>query len=380
MNTPALLPDQLPPLDRRAELARRYAHLLQHFSSELGERPLVRQNGEFFPDRFDKDAPSVERLVRRLQLHAGLSDVPIQVRVLTVDPEGSVQVSGGSCGSGACAPSCAAPSAANGGPSRLEETAQGWLLNVLEGELHHPVALTTQLSLALGDIFLAETASAQSPVEQPHAVSRDLACVALGLGLIVMEGSFIYGKSCGGPSVTRLTELSVGELAVACSLFIALGGHSVRRARADLGTTQHALLGEANEWAQSNTRLLASLIEDPGQVASRPPEVQEARSWLLRVFDGQPKITRRSSAQPQRRQATLEQALASGLGDHELLELARQQASTRGSRTSSNGASSGRAAIGSPTGNETGNEASRAPRRTREHEELAALVDEALRG
>jgi hypothetical protein len=373
MNTPALLPDQLPPLDRCAEIARRYAHLLQHFSSELGERPLVRQSGEFFPDRFDKDAPSVERLVRRLQAHAGMVDVRIQVRVLTMDPEGGVQVSGGSCGSGGCAPSCAAPSTANGSPSRLEETAQGWILNVLEGELHHPVALTTQLSLALGELFLAETASAQSPVEQPHAVSRDLACVALGLGLIVLEGSYIYGKSCGGPSVTRLTDLSVGDLAVACSLFIELGGHSARRARSDLGTTQRALLGEASEWAQSNKALLARLLDDPGQVASRPPEVREARSWLLRVLDGQPKVaTRRAAAPKGRQQATLEQALASGLADNELLELAREQASAGSKRATSSGSTGSGAAGSKPMGN--------APRRSREHEELAALVDEALRG
>ncbi|MEY2936033.1 MAG: hypothetical protein RL033_6782, partial [Pseudomonadota bacterium] len=273
-------------------------------------------------------------------------------------------------------PSCATPSAANGSPSRLEETAQGWTLNVLEGELHHPVALTTQLSLALAEIFLAETSSAQSPVEQPHAVSRDLACVALGLGLIVLEGSYIYGKSCGGPSVTRLTELSVGELAVACSLFIALGGHSARRARSDLGTTQRALLGEASEWAQSNSHLLARLLENPGQVASRPPEVREARSWLLRVFDGQPKVTARRAAPKGRPQATLEQALASGLADHELLELAREQANTGSNRGPSNGATGSGAASGKPSGNG----ASRASRRTREHEELAALVDEALRG
>jgi hypothetical protein len=357
MSTPAatperLLPDQLPPLDRCAELARRYAHLLAHFSTELGERPLVRQNAEFFPDRFDKDAPSVERLVRRLQTHAGLLDVPMQVRLLSIDSEGTVQVSGG-CGSGGCAPSCSTP-ASSGNGSRLEETAQGWILNVLDSELHHPVALTTQLSLALADIFLAETSSADAPVEEPLAVSRDLACVALGLGLIVLEGSFIYSKSCGGPSVTRLTELSAGDLAVACSLFIALGGHSARRALSELSTTQRALLAEANEWAASNAKLLTQLSDDPGQVAIRAPAVGETRSWLLRVFD-RPPAKKRTAAKAGH--ATLEQALASGLGDHELLELAREQAAP-GSKPA----------------------ARQATRRTREDDELSALVDEALRG
>ncbi len=355
MNTPAVTPDrvlaeQLPALDRCAELARRYAHLLAHFSTELGQRPLVRHDGEFFPDRFDKDAPSLERLVRRLQAHAGMLDVPIEVRLLTTASDGSVQVSGG-CGSGACAPSCALPAAGGGGASRLEETPQGWILNVLEAELHHPVALTTQLSLALAQIFLAETSSAAAPVEEPYLVSRDLACVALGLGLIVLEGSYIYAKSCGGPSVTRLTELPVSELAVACSLFIALGGHSSRRALRELGTTQRALLSEANDWAASNGKLLHLLAHEPGQVATRAPQVQDTRPWLLRIFERGP--ARKQSA----RQATLEQALASGLADQELLELAREQA-----------------------GGKTAGERAPAPRRTREHDELAALVDEALRG
>lgn len=351
MNSPAVTPDrslvaQLPPLDRCAELTRRYAHLLAHFSSELGERPLVRQNGEFFPDRFSKDAPSVERLVRRLQAHAGMLDVPIEVRLLSLDADGAVQVSGscgtGGCGSGACAPVTGASA------SRLEETAKGWILNVLDGELHHPVALTTQLSLALGEIFLAETSSAEAPVEEPRAVSRDLACVALGLGLIVLEGSFIYAKSCGGPSVSQLTSLSVGELAVACSLFIAVGGHSGRRALAELGTTQRALLAEANDWAASNRRIIDQLASNPGLLAARAPELRDTRPWLFRLFDR----PSRGAAEP-----SLERALSGHLRDDELLELAR---AARDGRSAASPAS----------------RAASDPRR----DELRALVDEALRG
>jgi hypothetical protein len=328
-------PDLLPDLAGRGELVRRYAHLLHHFGKEIGARPLVRQNSEFFPDRFDQDAPSVERLVRRLQSHAGLLDVPIHVRLVPLELAEAGTNAGKGCGSGACGTGCGTASVSDEGTlTRLEETARGWTLNVFDAELHHPVALTTQLALALAEIFLSETSSAQAPVEAPRGVSRDLACVALGLGSLVLEGSYIYSKSCGGPSVTRLTELSVGELAIAQSLFIALGRHSARfsgrGALNELGTTQRALLHEANDWAASNASLVAQLAASPGHLATRAPLVRETRSWLLRVFERSPR------AAPAR---------------DELPELPLDLATPR---------------------------APRAPR-TREQQELAALVEEALR-
>jgi len=334
-------PDLLPDLAGRGELVRRYAHLLHHFGKEIGARPLVRQNAEFFPDRFDKDAPSVERLVRRLQTHAGLLDVPLGVRLVPLELAEAGTNAGKGCGSGACGTGCGTPGVSEDGTiSRLEETAQGWTLNVFDAELHHPVALTTQLALALAEVFLAETSSAQAPVEAPRGVSRDLACVALGLGSLVLEGSYIYSKSCGGPSVTRLTELSVGEIAIAQALFIALGRSTARGfgrgALSELGTTQRALLDEANDWAASNSALVTQLAANPGQLATRAPEVREARSWLLRVFERSPERTS---------------------GD-ELPELSLDRPAPPGA-----------ARITAP----------RRPR-TREQEELAALVDEALRG
>jgi hypothetical protein len=300
---------ELPDLASRAELVRRYAHLLEHFGSEIGERPLVRQNGSFFPDAFTQDEASVTRLVRRLQAHAGLSDIPLTVRVVSL--EASEIASGGGCGSGACAP---AQVGGKAGASRLEESDVGWILNVFDAELHHPVALTCTLARALARLFLHETESPTAPVEAPIEASVDLACVALGLGTLVLEGSYIYAKSCGGPSVSQLTTLSVGELAIACSLFIAVGGHSGRRALTELGTTQRALLSEANDWAASNGKVIHQLGTEPGQLASKAPALTDTRPWLLRVFDRKPA----RSAEP-----SLERALSGELGDAELIALAR---------------------------------------------------------
>jgi hypothetical protein len=339
---------ELPSLPGRAELTRRYAYLLQHFGRELGQRPLVQHDAKFFPDRFEHDAPSLELLVRRLQTHAGMDDVPIRVRLLSPDGEPTL---GGGCGSGACGPSCGSGVAADadGKIARLEESSEGWTLNVIDAELQHPVGLTTQLALALGEIFLAETQSARSPVEAPHGVSRDLACVALGLGLLVLEGSYVYAKSCGGPSVTQLTQLSVGELAVACSLFISAGQHSPRRALSGLGTTQRSALAEANDWAASNRALVNQLVEQPGQLATAAPTVRESRSWLVRLFERAPRSKSAAAA------TSLEQALAEGLGEGDLLRLAKELAA------------------GQPKERRTPSH------EKREYAELAALVDEALR-
>ena len=72
--------------------------------------------------------------------------------------------------------------------ARLEERSDGWVLNVFDAELHHPVALTCTLARSLARLFLAETESPSAPVEAPYDVSVDLACVALGLWLLRRHG------------------------------------------------------------------------------------------------------------------------------------------------------------------------------------------------
>ncbi len=308
---------ELPDLAGRGEVVRRYAHLLHHFGKELGRRPLVLQNAQFFPDVFAPDEPSLVRLVRRLQVHAGMSDIPIAVRLLSREGLSSESAlgeeAGGSCKTTGCGTGACAPAPVDGELARLVEGPEGWTLNVLEGELHHPVSLTTHLSRALAQVFLAETQSETTVIEAPVEASVDLAAVSLGFGLIALEGSFIYAKSCGGPSVTTLTKLSVGEVAIATALFIAMGNHSGRRALSKLGTTQRALLSEANDWAASNQKIVAQLVSGPGALMLGPPELRDTKPALLRWFE--------RPARP--KELTLEEALASNLSDTELLALAR---------------------------------------------------------
>src|SRR5688572_22657535 len=73
---------------------------------ELGAEPvsgLVQPNGEFFPDKFDGSPAALVALMKRVQEHAGLSDLSVELGVVT--PEGEAVKVG--CSSGACGPSSA---------------------------------------------------------------------------------------------------------------------------------------------------------------------------------------------------------------------------------------------------------------------------------
>ena len=121
---------------------------------------------------------------------------------------------------------------------------------------------------------------------------------------------------------------------------------SGRRALGHLGTTQRALLSEANDWAASNPKIITQLLESPASLSARAPDLSDTRPWLVRLFDRP-----RRTAEP-----SLEQALSGRLGDAELLALARSVEQPGARRREGS-----------------------APGRDAEREELKALVDEALR-
>jgi hypothetical protein len=284
----------LPANDACRELVRRYAGLLDTFAAELGERPMVLPNSDFFPDAFRADEASVHRLVRRLCKHAGMSDIPIDVRLVATG-EGAAA---GGCGTGACSTGGSSTGGSGGGAcgpggseselpvARIAEAAEGWQLSVYDVELAHPSLLTTRLVRALAGVFLAETSSSRAAVEPPLGVSIDLTAVALGFGTLMLEGSHVYQKGCGGPSVAQLTTLSVSELAVAFALFIERGDHKARSALRELSATQQALVSKACAWARSNRAQLALLRTAPAQLIDAPLEFSPARPWLARLIEG----------------------------------------------------------------------------------------------
>lgn len=263
------------------ELVQRYASLTERFGADIGRRPMVLPNGRFFPDAFHGDLPSVTRLLRRMQEHAGMADIPIEIGVVDPDADKSE-----ACGSGGCG-SCATP---NVGPevaaARLVDLGDGWRVNIAPAEARSAVALTAALARSLGHIFLLEETSVERPIEEPVELTVELTTVALGLGTLLLNGAYVYSKSCGGPNVACLTALGLGELSVAFALFCQYGGHSMRRARAELEVTQREQLSEAETWVLSNPHVTNLLVTDPLRLVLGDFELSAPKSWMARLFSG----------------------------------------------------------------------------------------------
>src|SRR5690606_6277263 len=145
---------------------------------------------------------------------------------------------------------------AGSGIARLVDTGEGWVLQVPSPELRHPVALTTNLARSLSYIYLVETKRDGETIEPPVDVTADLAAVGLGFGALMLQGSYIYAKSCGGPQIASVTKISTIELAIATALFSELGGHNLKNALRLLEATQQAALSEAGRLIRANKKLL----------------------------------------------------------------------------------------------------------------------------
>lgn len=262
---------------RRPAIVERYARLLAVVGREIGKRPLVLPNAEFFPDRFTGDDASASALVGRMMDHAGLADVPLTTRI--IDESEPESPHGGGCSSG-----CQVPAALAASVPRLTDDGDEWTLNIPRYELSHSVVLTAMVARALGHVVLVETLPTGGRLEAPVEVTADHAAVALGFGPLLLEGAYIYSKGCGGPQIASVTAASLGELALICAIFVEVGGHSARRALSTAGTTQRAVLSEAHSWVKSNSALVKALREDPARVASGNFRLEDDQPWLVRLF------------------------------------------------------------------------------------------------
>jgi len=264
---------QLPPPQVTRAVIRRYAQLLSRYRSEFGVRPLVVPDASFFPDVFRPDAASLERIARRMQIHAGMCDIPILPVIGSEQPADSAP---SSCGNGACA----VPASVTSGAPRLLDDGDGWRILVPEAELRHPVALTTNLARSLAFIFLIETQREGEALEPPLDVTADLVATALGFGPLLLQGAHIYAKGCGGPQITSVTKVPLPELSVAVALFAALGGHPLAPALKALDATQRSLLAEARDLLHGNQELIELIELHPDLVACGEFDLDAPGSFL----------------------------------------------------------------------------------------------------
>lgn len=249
---------------------------------ELGAEPvngLILPTGEFFPDKFDGSPGGFASLMGRIQRHAGLGDLPVELMLIT--PEGDAQTV--SCASGACG---------GGGKidTRLDRVIRRddgtYAVAIGVAEAKNPTVLTTTLVRAVATMFMIESGAYEGLIPADREPATDLAAVLLGFGVIVANGSYIYMKGCSGVSVHSATRMPVDEVTVALALFCKLHKIEGRTAARYLELTPREHLDEGLVWASSNSALVEMLRESPATIEADKYAIAPARSWLARVLGG----------------------------------------------------------------------------------------------
>jgi hypothetical protein len=272
----------LPPNDRLRFLVSAYAGLLAEHGEAFEGATLVTPTAEHFPDRFERTGPSVVRLLERVVSFSPLGeDVPLELAL--VEDTGEGPNADGHCSSG-----CAVPGARIDG---VQRNGHGYRLPLPATELANPTRLVCALARGVGAAVLAEAEVPAEP-EDVGALS-EVAAAAFGFGIVLLEGSHVYAKSCGGPSIHQGTALSPGEAAVMLALFCAVSDDSPANdadaARKYLGTTQLEAFDEARDWLSANAALVAKLREAPELLCGGAFEIATKKPGLwTRLFGGKP--------------------------------------------------------------------------------------------
>jgi hypothetical protein len=189
---------------------------------------------------------------------------------------------------------------------------EDWLIEVPVERVVDPFALTADLSRALGAVALLER-HPKGGALAARADQVELAAVALGLGALLFQASYQYSKGCGGPHVRKSTALDVRSLAVCLALFLAREGLRPKDARAELGVTQRAALGQAWDIVSGSKSLVDGLQHHLDRVENGRFRMDDAGSWLSRWFS--------KNERPADRQAQALEALERGASADEVAAL-----------------------------------------------------------
>jgi hypothetical protein len=260
---------ELPSDPSLRSIVKTFAHLRASHGAAIGAPPLVQPTAEYFPDEFRADGPSVAGLLRRMMGYAPLSsELSVELSIVMRDPDAM-----GGCGSGPCG-------TAPGGASAVDviELDDGYRVVVDAADVGNPDVLSTSLARSVGALVLYEAG------ERVARVASEIAAVVCGFGILLLNGSSVWAKSCGGLRMTQATVLPVEETAVALALFVALHGRKNSHARRHLGATQREAFDLAQDWVESNPTLIASLRDRPERLESGELDFEPVRSvigqWL----------------------------------------------------------------------------------------------------
>ena len=153
-----------------------------------------------------------------------------------------------------------------GRASNVTETDHGYVIDLNVADVGHATVLTTALARSIGEIVVHEAGEDIAP--RAIAVRAEIAAVASGFGVLLANGAYIYGKSCGGARVVQATRLSVEELTHLLALFARQHEMKPSHARAELDTTAREAFDLALAWVDSNREISVALREHPASIAA----------------------------------------------------------------------------------------------------------------
>ncbi len=294
----------------------RLAHLRSAYGDAFADPDLIEPNGTYFPDAFALEPASIERLLRRMSSYAPIAD-DLDIALGFIEPDG--QVTGGGCGSGAC------------GTGGLKEIARGGAVETEDGyaalvhvqDVGDPTILTTALARSIGRIVMFEADEDVDPRDE--GALSELTAIASGFGVLLLNGSCVYKKGCGGMKRHQATFLGVEEIALALALFVRATKKKPSTVRAHLEITQKEAFDAALAWVDAQPTLVRTLAEDPEKLEDGIFAFEEKKGFFSRLFanksndglDAPVSVKPRERSEEERRRlaeakALVEEALSEG--------------------------------------------------------------------
>ncbi len=292
---------ELPDEDTLRFIVTSYARVREGFADLLPGAVLLQPTAEHFPDEVEASPEGVRRVLDRVRSYSPLSaDLPLELGF--VEDEGASK--GGGCGTGACGTGAkAGGDAARGG---VVETADGYGVLVHVADASDPTLLVASLCRGVGAVVLAEGEVDVSPkVAGPLS---EIACVAMGMGVLLASAACLYKKGCGGMRMHQGTFLGVEELSTLLALYTRVHGVKPSLARAHLETTQREAFDEALRWVDSNDALVEALRDAPHTLSDGVFAIEPTKGLLGRWFKRKaPPVATTPAATPRRKRSPEEE-------------------------------------------------------------------------
>jgi hypothetical protein len=278
--------------DRIRSIVAHLAHLREAHGDAFAAPALVEPNGSYFPDDFSLDPPGIDRLLRRMLAYAPISD-EVEIGLGFVESE-NTGTGGGGCGSGACGTGGGAHGGAR--TSGAVETDDGYAVLLHVEDVGDPTVLTTAMARSVGRLVLFEADEDVDP--RNESALAELTAVASGLGLLLLNGSCVYKKGCGGMRRHQATFLDVEEVALALALFVRVTGAAAGTVKKHLEVTQKEAFDAALGWVDGQPTLIDSLRERPETLSDGVFSFEAKRGLLSRLFRGKSETLGEAAAAP----------------------------------------------------------------------------------